>query len=76
MDKDWRTFTKSLPYDVSFIHKDELPTAIQSQLLDLPCLLLQEDSNSKLLISGKEFRAIKSLDSLKKKVWEVLNLKS
>ncbi len=72
MKRDWKRFVSSLPYKVIFLHKNELPSSLRKEPLDLPCLLLQEESSYKVLIAAKEFRTITNLAVLKQTVHKAL----
>ncbi len=65
MKRDWKQFVVSLPYEVSFLHRNELPKRLSHEVLDLPCL--------RLLLTGTEFREIKDLQSLKERVSHALS---
>lgn len=72
MKSDWKSFTKQLPYDVSFYHKDELPKELSLQATTFPCLILKDGNTSHTLINGNEFSKIQDLETLKKRVLEVI----
>ena len=74
MKNDWKRFIAGLSYEVKFLHKNELPKSLQSVINAFPCLALQEDGHTSILISGEEFREIKDLDTLKQRVMAVLGL--
>ncbi len=74
MKRDWKEFIAKLPYRVLFLHKNELPKSLKKELVDFPCLVLQEAGLTNILISGDEFREIKDLNMLKKKVIAALNV--
>lgn len=72
MKDDWKTFVTQLPYNVIFLHSDELSEELKKMQLELPSLVLQRSGTATVLIGGQEFRTIKDLDSLKLKVTEAL----
>jgi hypothetical protein len=74
MKRDWKKFIATLPYKVTFLHKNELPTRLQKVLKDFPCLMLESSEATRILISSEEFREIKDLTLLKQKVTTALNL--
>lgn len=73
MKNDWKKFISELPYEVSFLHKDELAEKFKKMDLDYPCLVLEDSDDIKIIINGTEFRKIKDLDTLQKKVVEGLS---
>jgi hypothetical protein len=74
MKWEWKEFIAKLPYEVTFLHKNELPKKLKNELNDFPCLILLKTALTSILISGDEFRAIKDLGMLKKKVTTALQL--
>jgi hypothetical protein len=72
MKKDWKDFTAKLPYEVTFLHKDELPEAVLAKNLTFPCLVLKSGDNITNLIDGAEFKKITDLNSLKDEVTKAL----
>jgi hypothetical protein len=40
MKQDWKAFTKSLPFESSFLHKDKIPKGILNLSLSFPAVLL------------------------------------
>ncbi len=74
MKRDWKRFIAKLPYQVSFLHKNELSKKQKNNINDFPCLILQKADLTSTLISGEEFREIKDLSTLMKKVTQVLQL--
>jgi hypothetical protein len=74
MKRDWKEFIAKLPYKVTFLHKNELSQELKKELNDFPCLVLQSAELTRTLISGAEFRQIKDLSMLKKKVTVALKI--
>ena len=70
--KDWELFVSQLPYEASFIHKDELPALLQAVTLSFPCLILLDQAQYDVLIDGPTFSNLQNLEALKHKVTEVL----
>ncbi|MEO7617813.1 MAG: GTPase [Candidatus Saccharibacteria bacterium] len=73
MKKDWKEFTRKLPYEVTFLHKDELPKAVLSKNLTFPSLVLKNEDGISVLIDGAEFKKILDLESLKTQVSKALS---
>jgi hypothetical protein len=73
MKSDWKKFIATLPFRITFLHRNELPTNLKNELKDFPCLVLQTKDSTNVLIKGEEFRKIKNLKTLKQKVSAVLN---
>jgi hypothetical protein len=74
MRSEWKIFIAELPYDVTFLHKNELPTRLQKELKDFPCLVLHAGDRTSVLISAEEFKKIKDLTTLKSTVTAALNI--
>jgi hypothetical protein len=74
MKNDWKQFIAKLPFSVTFLHKNELPTGLQKGLKDFPCMVLQEAERTSILIGGKEFQKITDLATLQHKVTTALSL--
>ena len=76
MKQDWKAFTKSLPFESSFLHKDELPKDILNLNLSFPAILLVDSTNSKnavkILIDSKSFSKIEDLETLKSELQKSL----
>lgn len=68
MKNDWKKFTNSLPFETSFIHKDELPKIYTAMQLTFPCVLLDDSKTTTVLISASEFSKINDLNTLKNTV--------
>ena len=68
MKDDWKKFISELPYEVSFLHKNELTERFRKMHLDYPCLILDEPKGTKIILDGTEFRKVKDLYTLQKKV--------
>lgn len=66
MKKDWKDFTSSLPYIVSFLHKDDLEKMHPHIKVSLPAVVLTGGNQSyETIITSDDFLKIKSLDELK-----------
>lgn len=76
MKQDWKAFTKSLPFESSFLHKDELSKDILNLNLSFPAILLVDSTNSKnavkILIDSKSFSKIEDLETLKSELQKSL----
>lgn len=72
MKKDWNTFIHSLPYNVKFLHKDELSKVSPGSVCTPPGLILLTGKESTTLLSAEDFENIKSLEALKLKVTNAL----
>ena len=72
MKKDWKQFTESLPYDVSFLHKDEFEKQHPEAHIDPPGLLYLSDTGYQTLLDAQDFDNIASLEELKKRVDQAL----
>ena len=71
MKKDWKNFTKNLPYPSEFLHKDELSDELSQKLKEFPALVLEADTAHEVLLDHNDFNSIQSLDDLKQKVNQV-----
>ena len=72
MKKDWKQFIASLPYEVVFLHKDELEKQHPQASIKPPGLLLRTDSGYRPMLEAADFEAIKTLDQLKSLVNQAL----
>ncbi len=72
MKSDWKRYIAGLPYPVTFLHKNKIPKHLLIVIKDFPCLVLQEDERTSILINGEEFRAIRDLNTLKYRVTTAL----
>lgn len=70
--QDWKKFTKELPYNVKFLHKDELNAQYPDVKTTFPAVVRIQNNTSKTLLNGKDFKAIQSLDELKSAVMKAL----
>ncbi|MBI4160733.1 MAG: GTPase [Candidatus Yanofskybacteria bacterium] len=65
MQKTWRTFTQSLPYEVIFLHRDEFRKEYPSQKdIRLPALFVEGTLGLSLLIPHMEINKAKNVDGL------------
>lgn len=65
MKRKWKDFTKSLPHEVTFLHRDEfLKQYPDKSKMQLPALLLKSESELEVLISAGEMNAFADLDQL------------
>lgn len=63
MKKDWKQFLDSLPYEITFLHRDEFKKHYPDVKVKLPAILLNDIVVS-VLVSAKELNQIKNLDEL------------
>ena len=61
MHREWAAFIQSLPYEISFLYKDQVKA---NPKMDLPQVWLQDDANSKVLVEAAELKIIPSLEAL------------
>lgn len=56
--KKWREYLKTLQEKPTFYHRDDLPEEVQmfleSNKVDLPVVLMEDDKNMSVLVSSKE----------------------
>lgn len=65
MDKEWKKFITSLPYQAVFLHRDEFNEQYQNQKdTPLPAVFVEDSSGIRLLISDKEISKAKSISDL------------
>lgn len=65
MQADWEKFIKSLPHEVSFLHKDEFHKQYPSQKdIQLPAVFIEKSTGPELLISHTEINKANSVESL------------
>lgn len=65
MDKEWKTFVKSLPYQTEFLHRDEFVAKYPKQDdIRLPVILAEDNSGLRLLISAEEINRAKNIKEL------------
>ncbi|MFZ3591156.1 hypothetical protein ACOI1C_18405 [Bacillus sp. DJP31] len=62
MKSEWRTFVESLPFDVLFLHLDELPTDLL--VADYPCVFVRMNDGVRLLISREELQTYQSISEI------------
>lgn len=72
MRKDWKKFTKELPYEIEFLHKDELQNTYPTIETSLPAMVLLSNENADVLLDKEDFNTIVSLDDLKTAVLKAL----
>jgi hypothetical protein len=68
--KDWKTFVGSLPYTVSFLHKNEFKKNYPRIEVIVPAMLIVSGSRVDILLDAKSFEEIHNLEELKTKVNE------
>lgn len=61
MHREWAEFIQSLPYQISFLYKDQVTPYPNT---DLPQVWLQEGVHKKVLIEAAELKSLSSLDAL------------
>jgi hypothetical protein len=76
MKKDWKRFAGSIPYEVKFLHKNELPPILQHANLDFPSLVTVSNDSYRILINASSFSQLKDLASLKREVTKALSIKA
>lgn len=65
MHKDWKKFIESLPYEVSFLHKNELEKEFpEYKDVDLPVMFKKVDDNLEIAVSAEEISKPETLDEL------------
>lgn len=72
MRKDWKKFTKELPYEIVFLHRNELEESYPSIKTSFPAVILIDRDKTKILLSAEDFKNIASLDDLKLAAVDVL----
>jgi len=71
MKKDWKNFVHSLPYKVSFLHRDEFAKEYPSIKIHPPSLIITQKRFTELM-QKSDFEKIHSIDELKQKVDEII----
>lgn len=65
MDKEWKRFIESLPYEVSFLHRDEFYKQYPKQKeIRLPAVFKEDPSGMRPFISHNEIDKTKSVQEL------------
>ena len=65
MKHQWQSFIKSLPMPTQFLHKDELHRAYPDlSSMELPAVIMVDDSEPRILISASEINKAHDIDSL------------
>ena len=64
MKKDWKEFTSSLPFEVDFLHKDQLPELYPDMKVELPTAFIDDGKQQTTIIDAKKFSEIASLEEL------------
>ncbi len=65
MDKEWKKFVTSLPYQAIFLHRDEFNKQYPNQKGTLlPAVFIEDSSGIRLLISDKEISRAKNISEL------------
>lgn len=55
MDNEWKEFVESLPYKITFLHRDEFAKTFPDKKdIPLPTILLREDGNIRTLVTQEE----------------------
>ena len=72
MKSDWKSFVASLPHPVVFLHKDEFEHTYSKIKTPYPAMLIAEENTHQILIDGKDFVSINSLNELKSRVSKAL----
>ncbi len=72
--KEWKEFLEDLPFELEFLHRNELKKVPELQNLDLPLIALQDGSGTKLVLSAEETGKINDLQTLKKTLMNKINL--
>lgn len=72
MKKDWKDFVNSLPYPVTFLHKDEASRVLPSIAFSPPSLILVKDNLPIVLLQAQDFEKINNLEALKLKIGTLL----
>jgi len=70
--KEWADFISSFPYDIKFLHKNELVNKYPNIRRKLPAVFNVSKGNLKLLISAKEIDKSRNLEELKRLVVQKL----
>lgn len=74
MRKDWKRFIKDLPYNVEFLHRDELQNAYPRINTSLPAVVLVSSGKTRVLLKKEDFDHISSVDGLKSAVLASLEM--
>ncbi len=76
MKKDWKNFTKNLPYPVVFLHKNEIQDDLKVLDTSLPAVIVSNANNNyRVILDADDFEQITSLEQLKNAVFRGLESK-
>lgn len=65
MDREWKKFTKSLPYQAVFLHRDEFNKQYpKHKNTQLPAVFIEKASDISLLIPNEEINKAKNISEL------------
>lgn len=65
IDREWKKFVESLPYEVAFLHRDEFHTQYPEQKnIQLPAVFAEDASEIRLLINHVEINKAANLAEL------------
>ncbi|MFC1656049.1 hypothetical protein ACFL3C_04210 [Patescibacteria group bacterium] len=65
MDNDWKEYVQSLPYKVSFLHKDELLKQYPELAnTELPSVFIRDESGMNVIVSREELNQPKNVGEL------------
>ncbi len=64
MDRRWKAWLKTLPYDTVFHHRQDFRSAYPGVDVALPAILMSRDSGITTLMSGKEIAEAVTVDAL------------
>lgn len=65
MDREWKKFIKSLPYQAAFLHRDEFNEQYPNQKnAHLPAVFIEDASGIRLLIPNEEINKAKNISEL------------
>lgn len=62
MNREWKRFLKTVPYKVTFLHLDELPSNLPK--VELPVAFLKRTEEYDVFISKNEMRSCKGVKDL------------
>ncbi len=72
MKQEWKEFTKSLPYPVDFLHKDQLNERWPDLKTTLPAVFIEKDGKLGEIITTEQFDRMTELEDLMKAVTSAL----
>lgn len=73
LDKGWRAYMAQLDVDVSYCHRDTLRADHGLSFDAYPLVLEQSASGHRVLMSARDFDAVKDLDDLQSRLSELLS---